>query len=102
MTGTKKVESVLFVEATPHSEYKSKVEVLVKKHDLKIKIVERVGQTVKHILQRSNPFQNNICTRKDCIICTEGLGINCRERGCVYEFSCLDCEGKRKYRGQTV
>ena len=66
-----KYESVLFVEATPHSEYKSKVEVLVKKRDLKIKVVERVGQTVKRILQRSNPFQNNICTREDCIICTK-------------------------------
>ena len=97
-----KYESVLFVEATPHSEYKSKVEVLVKKHDLKIKVVEIVGQTVNHMLQRSNPFQNNISAREDCIICTKGLGINYRERGCVYEFSCLDCEGKRKYRGKLV
>ena len=31
-----KYESVLFVEATPHSEYKSKVEFLVKKNDRKI------------------------------------------------------------------
>ena len=39
-------ESVLFVEATPESEYRRKVEALVKNHELKIKVVERVGQTI--------------------------------------------------------
>ena len=96
-----KNESVLFVEATPRSEYKEKVEVLVKKYDLKIKVVERVGQTIKKMLQRSDPFRRNICERRDCIICTKGFNINCRERGCVYQFCCLECEQKRKYRGQT-
>jgi hypothetical protein len=50
-------ESVLFVEATPDSDYRKRVEAIVKKHDMKIKVVERVGQTVKSMLQRSNPFQ---------------------------------------------
>jgi hypothetical protein len=31
--------TLLFVEATPRSEYKENVEVLVRKYDLKIKVV---------------------------------------------------------------
>ena len=92
---------MLFVEATPDSEYRRKVEALVKKHELKIKVVERVGQTIKSMLQRSDPFQGNLCSREDCIICSRGLPINCRERGCVYQFSCLECPNRNKYRGQT-
>ena len=94
-------ESVLFVQATPDSDYRKKVEAIVKKHDMKIKVVERVGQTVKSMLQRSNPFQGNLCTREDCLICSKELPVNCRERGCVYQFSCLDCVRRNKYRGQT-
>ena len=73
----------------------------MRKYGLKIKVVERVGQTIKKMLQRSDPFQRNICQRRDCIICTKGFNINCRERGCVYQFCCLECEQERKYRGQT-
>ena len=33
------------------------------------------------------------------MICRLNAGIDCRERGCVYELECGLC--KRKYRGQT-
>jgi len=94
-----KYESVLFVEPTWKSNLKVQVEKLLKKYHLKIKVVERVGETVKSILQRSDPFRTNICEREDCLICEKALPVNCRERGVVYELVCTVCE--RKYRGQT-
>ena len=62
-------------------------------------MAERVGETVKSILQRRDPFSTNICERNDCHICNNALPIKCRERGVVYELRCKSCE--RKYRGQT-
>ena len=94
-----KYESVLFVEPTWKSSLKVQVEKLLKKYHLKIKVVEWVGETVKGILQRSDPFRTNICEREDCLICEKALPVNCRERGVVYELVCTVCE--RKYRGQT-
>ena len=95
-----KFESVMFVEATPNSELKMKMKQLVKKHKMKINIVEKVGETMKTVLQRSDPFGSKICGRNDCFICNQGLPLNCRERGCVYELTCLECVNKH-YRGQT-
>ena len=87
------------MEPTWKSNLKVQVEKLLKKYHLKIKVVERVGETVKSILQRSDPFRTNICEREDCLICEKALPVNCRERGVVYELVCTVCE--RKYRGQT-
>ena len=54
---------------------------------------------MKTILQRSDPFGSKICGRNDCFICNQGLPLNCRERGCVYELTCIECN--KHYRGQT-
>ena len=94
-----KYESVLFLEPTPKSQLKIQIEKLLRKYKLKIKVVERVGETVKQLLQRSDPFQKNICERENCSICAKVLPVNCRERGVVYELICTRCA--RKYRGQT-
>ena len=72
---------------------------------MKIKIVEKIGNTVKKELQRSNPFGDQHCGRNDCVTCNMDLSINCRKRGPVYEISCETCKetiGKEMmYRGQT-
>ena len=94
-----KYESVMFVEATPESELKRKVQQIISRLKMKIKVVERTGTTVKGLLQKSNPFGIGDCGRDKCLICCQGCGSNCRERGCVYEYICEECE--RKYRGQT-
>jgi hypothetical protein len=96
-----KYESVMFVEATPKSVLKDKVERLVTKHKLKIKVVERVGTTVQRILQRSNPFPRRHCQRDNCEVCRRGCGIDCRLRGCVYEIVCKEEGCGRRYRGHT-
>ena len=92
-------ESVMFVEATPESELKKRIQMVVKRLHLKIKVVERAGCTIKSMLQRSNPFGVKDCLRDRCLICSQGCGTDCRTRGCVYEFLCVDCS--RRYRGQT-
>ena len=92
-------ESVMFVEATPDSELAKKIREIVKKQGLRIMIVEKAGITIKGLLQRSNPFGTNHCRRDDCMICTSGCSVDCRLRGCVYEYTCVPCN--MKYRGQT-
>ena len=89
----------MFVEPTPGSELKRRVQGIVKRHGMKIKIIERVGETIKGILQRSNPFGSMPCERNDCPICSRGLPANCRSRGCVYQMKCV--EHGQLYRGQT-
>ena len=92
-------ESVMFVEATPSSELMRRVQRVVRKLKLKIKVVERAGATIKGLLQRSNPYGVRDCQRDKCLICCQGCGTDCRTRGCVYEYTCEEC--RRKYRGQT-
>ena len=70
-----------------------------KRNKLKIKVVEKIDSTVKGELQRSNPFKVRKCGRENCMIFKQGVKINCRTRGCVYEIKCEECE--RKYVGQT-
>ena len=50
-------ESVIFVPATPGSTLKKKFESEINKTNIKIKVVERSGKTVKSLLQKSHPFQ---------------------------------------------
>ena len=42
----------MFVEATSNSELKMKMKQSVKKHKMKINIVEKVGETMKTVLNR--------------------------------------------------
>ena len=94
-----KYDSVMFVEATPQSQLRKEVEKVLRKHKVKIKVVERVGTTVKRVLQKSNPFPPKDCGRDSCLICASGCKVDCRTRGVVYELWCKECQ--RKYRGQT-
>ena len=88
------------MEATQGSGLKDRVEKVVKRHDMKIKVVERGGRTMTSLLQRSDPFGRNLCDKQDCIICLKGFKVNCIVRGCVYQLRYLECIC-RLYRGQT-
>ena len=94
-----KYDSVMFVEATPGSKLRKEVERIVRRHRVKIKVVERVGTTVKRTLQKSDPFSRRGCERHQCVVCDNGCDVDCRTRGVVYELWCKEC--MRKYRGQT-
>ena len=95
----KKHESLMFVQPTANSQLKKNVQQIARRNGLKIKVVEKAGQTVKKVLQRSNPFGKKKCNREDCLVCKIGKPGDCRKRGCVYQLKCK--EDNRKYRGQT-
>ena len=94
-----KYESIMFVQATPGSVLKTKVQKIARKNKLKIKVVEKAGSTVKRVLQRSDPYGKRKCGRMDCPVCEYGRPGECRTRGCVYQWKCKE-DGKI-YRGQT-
>ena len=96
-----KYESVMFVDATPGEKLKKEVEKVVKKNKMKIKIVEKAGRNIKGILQKSDPFPIRRCGRDDCVVCANGMNIDCRTRGCVYEIECTEQDCGRKYIGTT-
>ena len=96
---TEKYDSVLFVDVTKNSELMREVQQCCKKYKMKVKVVEKMGRTIKSELQRSNPFDLKSCGRNNCTICKLEMKIDCRTRGCVYEMTCKECS--RKYRGQT-
>lgn len=95
----KRYESVMFVQPTEGSELKRRVQLIAKRHKIKVKVIEKAGVTVKKALQRSDPFPKRVCGREGCVVCVFGKPGICRERGCVYELQCKG-DGK-KYIGQT-
>ena len=56
-----KHETVMFVNATPNEILKRKVEQSPKKRKIKVKVVERRGNTMKKMLQKSDPFRKLKC-----------------------------------------
>ena len=98
-----KFDGVMFVNVTPNSELKHRVQDACRRNKMKIKVVEKMNQTVKTTLQRSNPYGWKPCGRVDCYTCNHDIHINCRTRGCVYQIECVECEQivTKQYRGQT-
>ena len=92
-------DTVMFVEATPGSELKRKVQEAAKRNKIKVKVVERVSSTIRGLIQKSNPFKIMKCERADCVVCKLDSNFDCRTRGCVYKIKCKEC--KREYKGQT-
>ena len=53
-------EGVMFVDTTPNGELKKRVEAACRKNKMRIKVVEKIDNTVKKELQKSNPFGQDI------------------------------------------
>ena len=96
---SREYETVMFVEPTPESVLKRKIQEVAKRNKVKVKVVERVGMTVKGLLQKSVPFDRMKCGRRDCMVCESNKDVDCRTRGCVYELKCK--QHIHKYDGQT-
>ena len=94
-------KSVMFVNTTPNSELKNRIQKSARKYKIPIKVVETVNTSIKSTLQKSNPFGKFNCGRPDCRICSNGCEMNCRMRGVVYQLMCKECI-KILYRGQTA
>ena len=79
-------DGIMFADVTKDGELLNEVKRACKRNKPKIKVVEKMHSTIKREIQRSNPFQNKNCGRKDCVLCERKMNIDCRTRGCVYEI----------------
>ena len=95
-----KYKSVMFVDATPNSELKNRVQKSANKNKVPVKVIEKVNNSIKRNIQKSNPFPILHCGREDCMMCKLKCKTSCRIRGIVYELVCTDCN-KILYRGQS-
>ena len=69
-----KVETVMFVPATPEGELARKIQESDDKlrestGERKMKVVERGGESLREQLCRNNPWGNRKCGREQCLIC---------------------------------
>ena len=58
-------ETVVFVPATPQSKLKKAYEEEIRKAEMKVKVVERSGQTIKSLLQKSDPSDRQGCEDRE-------------------------------------
>ena len=85
-------DSVIFVPATPKEILRKRVEKVMADNNFDIKVVEKGGQTVKSLLQRSDISPSLTRWDENCPVClTNGKGACCVE-GVVYRVWCLVCE----------
>jgi hypothetical protein len=64
-----------------------------KKKNHEVKIVEKAGDKLQHLLSNTNPWSGSACSRGDCVTCGQGGDRlpNCTQRNILYESSCLVC-----------
>ena len=98
-------EAVLFIPHTPKEELRKNIQ---RREDQlsqalgvrRVKVVERGGISLEHILCDKNPWSKKWCGRNECRVCRKGEGQlgKCRKEGVVYQVECGKCkeEGKRK------
>ena len=91
--------SSLFIQHTELSELakrvREKIESFKSLSSIRLKIVERTGETLEEILHKSNPWEKIDCGRDDCGICGQEEGKmdgKCKRRSVVYETQCGTCE----------
>ena len=103
--------TVLFVPRTPGGELanqlKKKEEELGKLTTHRIRIVERNGEKLEHILTKPDPFGQEKCKKETCLLCRtdeKEMG-KCKKKNIVYKIECRLClkQGKTgTYWGETA
>jgi hypothetical protein len=84
-------ETVMFVDSTPGSKLAKEFRQILDSCDLKIRVVERTGESIKNLITRSDPFQTKKCPPASCEICTSFPKISCKTRDSVYKIICKGC-----------
>ena len=77
----------------------------IKSNNLPIRPVFTTGRTLKQQLYRSRPLDNISCilgNPKNCRICPILTNGTCHQKGVVYKITCLQCENKQSYIGETT
>lgn len=96
-------DSVLFVPYTPEGKLKNLYQREISNSGIRIKVVEKTGDTIKRKLQTSNPFRARQCGREECFVCSSGGKGNCKSVGITYEIRCLgECGERNVYKGETA
>ena len=91
------IVSVMFVQQTPHSQLLHQLRLTESKISAvtedRVKIVERSGTKLKHLLVSSDPWSNTKCNDSKCLVCSNPLNSNfsCRKRNICYKTYCLKC-----------
>jgi hypothetical protein len=105
-------KSVLFVPVTKGGklakELKKREQEINKNSHERIKIVEGGGIQMKNILVKKDPFPQEVCERKKCILCktdSKNFRIPCLTNNVGYRLICETCEDKgllKVYEGETA
>ena len=57
---------------------------------LKIKVVEKTGKKLKHLIQKTAPFKQERCAKEDCFPCDSGSKGDCLKESITYKIECGD------------
>lgn len=95
-------ETVMFVDVTPNGELAAECKKALKDSQLKIRVVERSGKSLRNILSKSDPFQNNSCGKDTCKVCRVNPIVNCKTRDVVYRVKCLGCAESNGREGTYI
>ena len=88
----RKIDSVIFVQATPGEILRKEVRKIVNGAGFNVKVVEKGGRNMRSVLQRSDVSPPAKCMDGDYPICmTEGKG-KCEVEGVVYKVWCKACQ----------
>ena len=91
---------MLFVARTKNGELadllRKKEEEINKFSKQKVKIIERNGKRIEHILCKSDPWKDELCSRHDCFMCktAEKEVGHCRKQNITYKITCKLCKSK--------
>ena len=96
-TSVPPIVSVMFVQQTPKSQLLQQLRATELKISAvtgdRVKLVERSGTKLRHLLVSSDPWSNSKCSDKKCLVCSNPLNTNfsCRKRNICYKTYCLKC-----------
>ena len=90
------------MDATPRSVLAKECRKIMKEAELKIRVVERSGKSLKQYLARSDPFKTPNCGNEESCVCKTDPTLNCKTRDAVYEIKCITCAETRTLEKQLA
>ena len=108
--GEREPTTVVFVPRTRGGELakrlKMKEEELGKITSQKVRIVERNGERLEHLLTKTDPFGDPKCSKESCLLCKTSKKEKgtCKKKNLVYKISCKICQEQGRegvYWGET-